>query len=358
MERYNQVSITKGIGIILMVLGHAICSEPIVRFIYMFHIPLFVCCSGYCFNEKYLTDARSFIVKRIKGLYLPFVIWTITFVLLHNLFCRLNLLNGTYSFSKDLAYPYSFVEIKSRILAAIFKMQNIEDLVQPIWFLRSLFLGSIFSYIVLRVIKRWWLRIIVPIVIASIFSLLIVKFGFANEIKTFVFFSFFFICGYLFKQIERKNDCNENIKQIFGIIFGFLLVFIGSILWPSFITSVSHITVVPYAISALGGIYAIWKVSGLLVTRSKYCQKILVYIGNNTMPILVLHFLSNKLVSILIIIIYNLPIERLAECAVIYDYSKLGWWVAYLIVGITVPLVSCELFAKLKTKILTLSMLR
>lgn len=347
MERYNQVSIAKGIGIILMVLGHAICSGPIFRFIYMFHMPLFIFCSGYCFKDKYLANTQTFIVKRIKGLYLPFVIWTIIFVLFHNLFCRLNFLNETYSFSKDLAHPYSFVEVRDRILAAIFKMQNIEDLAHPMWFLRSLFLGSIFSYIVLRVIKQWWLRIIVPIVVASIFSLLIVKFRFANEIKTFAFFSFFFISGYWYKKIENKLSVGGQ-RQIVEILFGFLLVFIGSILWPSFITSVSHITIVPYAISAIGGIFAIWKICGLLA-RNQKCQKVLVYLGDNTMPILILNFLSFKVVSLLIIKVYGLPIEMLASCPVISDYSKAGWWIAYLVVGVALPVLANNILVWVKS---------
>lgn len=53
--RDDKVSITKGIGILLMVIAHAGLPEMFSRFIYMFHMPLFFFMSGYCFKEKYLS---------------------------------------------------------------------------------------------------------------------------------------------------------------------------------------------------------------------------------------------------------------------------------------------------------------
>lgn len=48
------------------------------------------------------------------------------------------------------------------------------------------------------------------------------------------------------------------------------------------------------------------------------------FIGKNTLTILTLHFLIIKLVSLVIIGIYDLPIKRLAEFPVITEHSKLG----------------------------------
>ena len=63
------------------------------------------------------------------------------------------------------------------------------------------------------------------------------------------------------------------------------------------------------------------------------CTKALDFIGKNTLTILILHFLIIKLVSLVIIGIYDLPIERLAEFPVIKEYSQQGWWIAYFIVA-------------------------
>ena len=50
--RNNNIDIIKGIAIILMVYGH---TFGVARdFIYLFHMPVFIFVSGYCFKEKHL----------------------------------------------------------------------------------------------------------------------------------------------------------------------------------------------------------------------------------------------------------------------------------------------------------------
>lgn len=70
------------------------------------------------------------------------------------------------------------------------------------------------------------------------------------------------------------------------------------------------------------------------------CAKALDFIGKNTLTILTWHFLAFKLVSLLVIGIYDLPIDRLAEFPVITEYSRQGWWIAYFIVAMVV---TCEI---------------
>ncbi len=92
----NEISIAKGIGIILMVVGHSGCPPFLRDYIYMFHMPLFFIISGYCFKNKYLSDFKTFANKRIIGLYFPFVKYGVLFVLLHNLFYRIGVFNADY----------------------------------------------------------------------------------------------------------------------------------------------------------------------------------------------------------------------------------------------------------------------
>lgn len=51
-------SIVKGIGIILMVIGHA--SSPFHDFIYLFHMPLFFMISGFFFNPEKIFKKKHF----------------------------------------------------------------------------------------------------------------------------------------------------------------------------------------------------------------------------------------------------------------------------------------------------------
>ena len=67
-------------------------------------------------------------------------------------------------------------------------------------------------------------------------------------------------------------------------------------------------------------------------------QKTLRFIGENTLTILTWHFLSFKIVSLMIVVVYGLPFSYIGMHPVIPDYSHMGWFVVYTIVGIVVPL--------------------
>ena len=84
MKRNTTISICKGIAIILMVIAHAEAPGWLCKFIFEFHMPLFFITAGYFFSLKYLNDEASFVKKRVKGLYWPFVKWSVFFLIIHN----------------------------------------------------------------------------------------------------------------------------------------------------------------------------------------------------------------------------------------------------------------------------------
>ena len=94
--RETKFSILKAIAIICVVLSHAGISGWLFNFVFIFHVPIFFICAGYFFNTKYLTDERTYIVHRFKGLYLPFVRWSLFFLLIHNVLFPLGILSETY----------------------------------------------------------------------------------------------------------------------------------------------------------------------------------------------------------------------------------------------------------------------
>ncbi len=54
--RIEEVDIMRGIGIILVVIGHMGINSAIFRFIYAFHMPLFFFISGITYKEKRIVD--------------------------------------------------------------------------------------------------------------------------------------------------------------------------------------------------------------------------------------------------------------------------------------------------------------
>ncbi|MEG0019892.1 MAG: acyltransferase family protein, partial [Oscillospiraceae bacterium] len=91
-KRDLSMDIVKGIGIILMVVGHS--KSPFTAFIYSFHMPLFFIVSGYLFNIKYSESLKSsfgYMIKKLKELYIPYCVWTGIFVICNNLFVYCNI---------------------------------------------------------------------------------------------------------------------------------------------------------------------------------------------------------------------------------------------------------------------------
>ena len=79
-------------------------------------------------------------------------------------------------------------------------------------------------------------------------------------------------------------------------------------------------------------------------------KRLFYYIGKNTLIVLVLHLLVFKLVNLLKIEIYGLPIERLADFKIIQEHNYV-FWIIYAIFGISVPLIVNEAAKYLKSLI-------
>lgn len=95
-ERNNAVTIAKAIAIILMVMGHSKCPVIINNMLDLIRMPLFFIMSGYCFKDKYLANSVSYLKKRIKGIYLPYIKWSLFFLFIHNTLYTLNIYNNLF----------------------------------------------------------------------------------------------------------------------------------------------------------------------------------------------------------------------------------------------------------------------
>lgn len=70
------------------------------------------------------------------------------------------------------------------------------------------------------------------------------------------------------------------------------------------------------------------------------------------MPIIILHFLSFKIVSLVGILIDGSPMFLLAAFPVLYEDGI--WWIAYSLVGILIPIVFNYLYINVKNRIVNL----
>ena len=130
-----------------------------------------------------------------------------------------------------------------------------------------------------------------------------------------------------------------------------LLVGIGSLYWPASMQSFTYIKVLPYAITAVAGTLPIFYIANWIARKQETrISRFLIYTGCYTFNVLTWHFLSLKIVSLLLIFLYGLPIKQLSEFPVIESYAHDGWWIIYFIVGVAVPVSGTYIYHSVRVK--------
>lgn len=331
--RRQEISILKAIGIILMVVGHSGCPALLRDAIYQFHMPLFFIASGMCLKEEHIGNIKGFVIRKIKGVWWPYVKYGTLFLLLHNVFYHLNIYNSSYGYLDSVSNLYTIKDFLWKFTKVI-RMTGSEQLLGGFWFLHALFWGSIIGVLTLSVLKK---KSGVTLILLMIFTLLFCYFNvdirYVYITSTTLLAASFFLIGYICKNI--KNTDYIYPVAIIAIVLGILYGADGMMISKMNL-------IVPYIIVATLCTLAVYQCSKLMLRYEKL-SNCLAYIGDNSLQILVWHFLSFKLVSLLIIVIYDLPIESLAKFPVIEDVGR-GWWLAYVLVGVVIPLLVQRIF--------------
>lgn len=329
--RDEKITIAKAIAIMLMVICHAGLPIRGGQFVTMFHMPLFFFVSGYCFKDKYLTDMRRFSINKVKGLYVPFVKWSLLFLVLHNVFFHLNIYNDVYGFKGVVSQLYGLKDVVKNVAKIVFAMNETEQLLGGYWFLKELFLGSFLALGCFKLFRNTFYGGALLLVIALLMSWLDVEVPAVHIASRTFFAGFFIVMGRAYKQMDVDADK-------WAITFlAFIVVAIGSVWCGTSMLGYSTIQILPYSVCAILGTIMVLNLSHRLSLYQNKVKRVLMFVGDHTLEVLTWHFLAFKLVSLLIIWIHSLPIEQLACFPTINEYSIM-YWPLYSLVGIGVPM--------------------
>lgn len=142
-ERDHAVDIMKGVGILLVILGH-IDSTPLACkvWLYSFHMPLFFACSGLVFSVDRYDSFLKFAKARAKSVLIPLVCLGLALALLVNLREQiLQVANGG---------EWSFKWGIKRILASLLLGHRLHRHYFSLWFLYVLFFGELAFYPIVK----------------------------------------------------------------------------------------------------------------------------------------------------------------------------------------------------------------
>ena len=334
-QRNTNLAICKAIAIILMCAGHAEGPTLLVTFIYLFHMPVFFIAAGYFFDKKYLSDPWTFCKKRFQGLYVPFVKWSLFFLVFHNLFFKIGLMNEQYgNWSGGLTHPYSWYQFWQRLVHIIFSMGGYDEfLAGAFWFFRALLLASIVFlvlYLLLYNRRHWLNHDTVPIVIA------VLAVGFA-----------------WFKVANHLNIITVvqgGIRECWGVLF-----FSLGVLYRRHESRIrEHWTLQLRKVASLPetgaiGFLMVHHLASWIDRHEGAVKRFMVYCGNNTLYIYVFHIISFKIVSAIKIWYYGLDWGQIGCHMVIHEHSTTDlFWLLYTIVGTAVPLLGITLYRKIR----------
>ncbi len=197
-ERNIAFDILKGIGILLMIIGHSIDRRSIwFHLIYTFHMPLFFIVAGFFFKVK---PTKEIIVNSYKRLIIPYLFICFNVILLR-------------AIKEFYSSGHLFVDYKY----ALYVMG-------PGWFLVSLFEGRIlFNYLIMKVHKY---HLPVSILLSS-FPLLLNLFIDIDEIPFFIMPTLcclpFISVGYVIKKHHLITMIHKR-KILFSLVFIFFWI--------------------------------------------------------------------------------------------------------------------------------------
>lgn len=233
-------------------------------------------------------------------MYIPFVKWSLTFLLLHNVCYHLNIYNGQYGFRGETSVLYTWTDFAKKAFNIIFRLSDNEQLLGAFWFIRALFIAALMVATIQFFFSKWkFINRYVMFLVLLIGSYFTIHFDinlpWVGSLGLILFSAMFYVLGYCYRQIE-----NEEFYTKLSLFASTFITFFGLTYFDK-VTGVLGIKdeyVSPYTVVAISGIIMVLNISKL-IERTSRIKKLFYYAGNNTMVILALHFTCLKIVSLI-----------------------------------------------------------
>jgi len=299
-KRLDWLDAGKGLGMLLVMLGHADIPTFLKTYIYTFHMPLFFFLSGYLFKMEKFSNLKVFFIKRTKSLIFPYL----CFSFLAYLWFLVVYHYGEVDYNHDLFTPLigTFIDIRK----SIWTVHS-----GALWFVACLFCTELLFYLVTkfgRTNKRISFFLILLSVIGCIYNKMHgqpLPWGFDVALISVGFYGL----GFFYKVYQDKLDRYLHFNTfifflIINVITGYVnYVFTGDRV-DFYNSSLGNIFL--FYVAAISGI-------GAFMTGIKHIKrsKALQYVGKNSLIYLALH---QKIIFFLISVVMQ---------KYILDYSNL-----------------------------------
>lgn len=283
-QRIEYIDVLKGLGILSVVLlhsysGYEISGKPIeyvLKYITSFHMALFFFLSGLLYNPV-ITDYKERIVRKIKTLLMPFVLW-----------------DGVIAIAVEAvryalgSEGFANYNLKGQIIDFLLGKSEYTGS----WFIFTLFMTYILEYLITFVCQKAKIDYkSVPVTALHVLFIFMglflstVPLGSYYRLKHIFMASVFFYIGCLYAEI--KNEKKENvILNIALLIIGIVLCFVNSkVSFAEYMFGNIGLMLV----SAVCTICSLCGLTKLLTKKIKF--RFLPFMGRNTIIIFYTHLI-------------------------------------------------------------------
>lgn len=358
--RSRTLSIVKAFGIIAMVVGHAEWQGDGTGSIYTWHMPLFFIAAGYFFSDANIHKPWEFVAKRFRKLYIPFIKWSLLFLVLHNLWHYLGILNEQYgNGAGGVTHPYRLYDFAVRITHIFTSMSGYDEFMAgAFWFFRGLLVSSIVFmvlYRLLRLGRGWSPQLCTLLICAGCVGFHAARIYLHAKLPYYpnggyreTWGIFFFGVGLLLRRYEHRIPTSW---WLIAAGLGLMWLF-GHLRWSGMNNGIRERDLWSLPISGCVGFVTLYALSRRIAdgVAGAACAAALDYIGRNTMVIFVWHILSYKVVSLLKIWWYDLDFAQIGCHMVIHHRNDDMFWLLYSIAGVALPLLGMEAFKRIRNE--------
>ena len=343
----------RGIGIVLMVLGHA--GFPGSSFIYLFHMALFFMLSGWFFSPyagENIHRLARFARRKVLTLWLPFVAANTVFTLLTNPFLKMNILTGDERIL-DLAGNIVTTPVTPKDIIGRTAHWCVFDggtqLGGAMWFIQALFQISLL-YAAVEFLLKKLRRDCDTLIPQGFLSGVLLWLGWQAQRAGWNVWGLGIMCScyglfYLGTVLRRVQRDHGPVRSALCCAGAFVVLLVLGQFGSVGLAANSYTSPIYLLLASLAGWMLVYEGAHLLALVPALGRAFSA-LGRATMPIVILHFLAFKLVTYLGLLVTGGESYLLAAFPIYFTGGL--WWVAYTTAGLALPLAAGALWHKLK----------
>ena len=320
-ERLPEIDILKGIGIISVVIGHAVNTdnfysvpaEYIRRFVYLYHLAVFFFCSGYLLRAKSLKN----IILRFVKQYVMFLLICISSFVLIPLWLKTNIVEW-------IGIRGLLIKIKHILL---FRLDGY--FTGAMWFMPFMAIASALYSIILNIKEKSNILYYLVVFVSGVLGIILVS---ARGIgRYYIWLALLMIpimaIGNEYDRI--KGVVKHQRIPVFAVVFTMLLICIKGEIELS--KGIIYGRIAFYPVILLGLLFCIQLKDSLL--KISILSTIFELIGRNSMYIMGYHFIAFKIIDAIMSIFCKTSVEQLR----LFPYSFPQCRVLYILGGLLIP---------------------